>query len=94
MILDALKKRLYQKDEKHPSRWMKELPAVVWGLRTQPSRNIGVSPYFMVFGSEAVLPADVTFQSPRVENYREEKSDDARMLDVNCAEEQCLNTCI
>ena len=28
MILDALKKRLYQKEEKHPSRWLKELPAV------------------------------------------------------------------
>ena len=29
MILDALKKRLYQKEEKHPGRWLKELPAVV-----------------------------------------------------------------
>jgi len=29
MILDALKKRLYQKEEKHPSRWLKELPVVV-----------------------------------------------------------------
>ena len=29
MILDALKKRLYQKEEKHPGRWLKELPAMV-----------------------------------------------------------------
>ena len=29
IILDALKKRLYQKEEKHPRRWHKELPAVV-----------------------------------------------------------------
>ena len=29
MILDALKKRLYQKEEKHLGRWLKELPAVV-----------------------------------------------------------------
>jgi hypothetical protein len=29
MILDALKKRLHKKDEKHPGRWLKELPAVV-----------------------------------------------------------------
>ena len=29
MILDALKKRLYQREEKHPGRWLKELPAVV-----------------------------------------------------------------
>ena len=33
MILDALKKRLYEKDQKHLGKWLKELPAVVWGLR-------------------------------------------------------------
>jgi hypothetical protein len=42
---------------------------MVWGLRTQPSRNTGVSPYFMDFGSEAVLPADIAFRSPKVENH-------------------------
>ena len=61
MILDALKKRLYQKEEKHPGRWLKELPAVVWGLCTQASRNTSVSPYVLVYGSEAVLPADIAF---------------------------------
>ena len=61
MILDALKKRLYQKEEKHPDRWLKELPAVVWGLRTQASRNISVSLYFLVYGSEVILPADIAF---------------------------------
>jgi hypothetical protein len=34
MILDALKKRLYRKNDKHPGRWLKELLVVVWGLRT------------------------------------------------------------
>jgi len=29
MILDALKKRLYKKEEKHPRRWIKELLVVV-----------------------------------------------------------------
>ena len=77
MILDALKKRLYEKDQKHPSKWLKELPAVVWGLRTQPSRNTRVSPYFLVFESEAVLPADVAFRAPRIENYDEENNDQA-----------------
>ena len=61
MIFDALKKRLYQKEEKHPSRWLKELPAVVWGLCTQASRSTSVSPYFLVYGSEVILPADVAF---------------------------------
>jgi hypothetical protein len=83
---------LYRTNDKHPRRWLKELPAVVWGLRTQPSHNTGVSSYFMVFGSEAVLPADFAFQSPRVENHDEERSNEARELEINCAEEQRLDT--
>jgi hypothetical protein len=34
MILDALTKRLYRENDKHHGRWLKELSAVVWGLRT------------------------------------------------------------
>ena len=77
MILDALKKRLYTNEQKHPDKWLKELPAMVWGLRTQLSRNTSISPYFMVFGSEAILLADIAFRAPRVENYNEENSDQA-----------------
>ena len=29
MILNALKKRLYMNEQKHPDKWLKELPAVV-----------------------------------------------------------------
>ena len=54
MILDALKKRLYKKDEKHLGRWLKELPAIVWGLQTQTSRKTTVSPYYLVYGSKVV----------------------------------------
>jgi hypothetical protein len=38
MILDALKKRLYRENDKASGRWLKELLAVVWRLRTQSSR--------------------------------------------------------
>jgi hypothetical protein len=34
MILDAMKKMLYKENDKAPGRWLKELPTVVWGLRT------------------------------------------------------------
>jgi hypothetical protein len=87
MILDALKKRLYRENDKAPGRWLKELLAVVWGLRTQPSCNTGASPYFMVYDAEAVLPADIAFRSLRVENFDEDRSDEARELEVNCFEE-------
>ena len=69
MILDALKKRLYREIDKAAGRWLKELLAMVWGLRTQPSQNTGVSPYFMIYGAEAVLPTDIKYRSPRVEHF-------------------------
>ena len=65
---------------------------MVWGLRTQPSRNTGVSSYFMVFGSEAVLFADIVFRAPRVENYNEENSDLTQLVEVDNLEEEHLVT--
>ena len=94
MILDALKKRMYRENDKAPGRWLKELPAVVWGLRTRPSRNTGVSPYFMVYGVEAVLPIDIAFRSARVENFDEGKANEVWELEVNSAEEKRLDSYI
>jgi hypothetical protein len=64
LILDGLKKRLYDENNKRGGKWIHELPLVVWGLRTQPSKATGQSPFFRVYGSEAILPADVMWQSP------------------------------
>ncbi|XP_066341956.1 uncharacterized protein [Miscanthus floridulus] len=94
MILDALTKRLYMNEQKHPGKWLKELPVVVWGLRTQRSRNTGISPYFTFFGSKAVLPADKTLRSPRVENYNEENSNQAQFFELDSLEEECLVSCV
>ena len=94
MIIDALKKRLYTENDRAPGRWMKELPAVVWGLRTQTSRNTGVSPYFMVYGAEAVLPSDIHFGSPRIEHFDQATADNTRELEINCMEEKRLDSCL
>jgi hypothetical protein len=47
----------------------------------------------MVYGAEAVLPADIAFRSPRVENFDKDRSDESRELEVNCSEEQRLDSC-
>jgi hypothetical protein len=41
----------------------------------------------MVHNTEAVLPVDITFRSPRVEIFDEDRSDDARELEVNFSKE-------
>ena len=47
----------------------------------------------MVYGSEAILPADIAFRAPRVENY-EEQATAVRTEDVDSAEEERLITCV
>ena len=61
------------------------------GLRTQASRNTGVSPYFLVYGSEAVLPMDIAFWARRVEHYNEEQAAAVRANDVDRAKEEYYN---
>jgi hypothetical protein len=42
---------------------------VVWSLRTTPSRATGFSPFFLVYGAEAILPTDLEYGSPRTRAY-------------------------
>jgi hypothetical protein len=71
MVLDALKKRLQDATNTKGVKWIKELPKAPWGLHTQPTKPTGQSPYFLVYDSEAILPADVMWESPAVELYEE-----------------------
>jgi hypothetical protein len=65
----------------------KELPNALWGLRTQPTKPTGQSPYFLVYGSEAILPADVMLESPTVEQYNEGISEDSKRVNIDGLEE-------
>jgi transposase InsO family protein len=66
MILQGLKPRIFKRLEKFRVRWVAELPSVLWSLRTTPCRSMGFTPFFMVHESEAVLPTDIDYGSPRV----------------------------
>jgi hypothetical protein len=83
MVLDALMKRLHDAANPKGGKWVKELPNALWGLRTQPSKPTGQSPYFLVYGSEAILPANVMWDSPAVEQYDEGISEDSRRVDID-----------
>jgi hypothetical protein len=72
MILQGLKPRLFKRLDKFRARWVTELPFVLWSLRTTPCRPTEFTPFFMVHGSEAVLPTDIDYGSLRVRAYTEE----------------------
>ena len=48
----------------------------------------------MVYGSEAILLADIAFRAPRVENYDEEQATAVRTEDIDRVEEERLITCV
>jgi hypothetical protein len=81
VLIDALKKRLHDAANTKGGKWIKELPHALWGLRTQPSKPTGQSQRDN--GSEAILPADVMWDSRAVEQYDEGISEDSRRVDID-----------
>ena len=69
MILQGLKPRIFNKLNKFGRRWLTELPSVIWSLRTTPSRAMGFTPFFLIYGAEAMLPIDLEYGSPRLKAY-------------------------
>jgi IS30 family transposase len=70
MILQGLKPRIFDRLNKSGRKWLQELPAVIWRLRTTPSRATGFSPLFLVYGAEAILPTDLEYRSPKCRCFR------------------------
>ena len=71
MLLQGLKPRIFKQLNKFDAQWLAELLAVLWSLRTTPSRATGYTPFFMVYGSKAVFPTDLDYGAPRVRAYDE-----------------------
>jgi hypothetical protein len=95
MILEALRKKVFDKSEKLVGKWIRELSYVIWSLRTQPSRALhGNTPFFMVYGSEAVLPANLIFGAPRLTFESIAEAEATRLEDIDVLEEERLNTVI
>jgi hypothetical protein len=75
--------RLHDVVNSKGGKWIKELPNALWELHTQPSNTTGQSPYFLVYDSEAILPTDVMWDSPAIEQYDEGISEDSRRVDID-----------
>jgi hypothetical protein len=87
MILQGLKPRIYNDLNKFGRRWMKQLPSVVWSLRTMPSRATGFTPFFLVYGAEAILPTDLEYGSPRTRAYDDRSNQTSREDSLDQLEE-------
>ncbi|XP_064941125.1 uncharacterized protein LOC135594645 [Musa acuminata AAA Group] len=83
-ILDGLRRRV----SAARSTWTDELPSVLWSLRTTPKTATGESPYSLTFGTEAVLPPEMTIATLRTRSYEQEASNQGLRASLDVLEER------
>ena len=83
-IKDNLKKKL----ERLKGVRADELPMVFWAHRTTPKEATGETLFSLVFGTEAIIPAEVGLPSYRIENYAEQENDVALLENLDFLEEK------
>jgi hypothetical protein len=88
LIMSGIKPRLVRSLQESDCQWVEELDSVLWGLRTTPNRSTGYTPFFMVYGAEAVLPCDIIHDAPRVRMYEEREAELDRQDDLDALEEE------
>jgi hypothetical protein len=87
LVLASIRPRMVEPLERSASCWVKELPSVLWSLRTTPNRSVGFIPFFLVYGAKAVLPTDIEFDAPRVVQYTEKQAKEAQEDGIDLLEE-------
>jgi hypothetical protein len=88
LILQGMKTRMFHDLEAKGRNWHKELPSVLWALRTNVNRATRDTPFHLVYGADAVLPLENFLKSARVAHFNEEDQAEARKLDSNLLEEK------
>jgi hypothetical protein len=77
MVLLGLKPKIFDRLKPYTGEWVKELPSVLWALRTTLSHDIDHTPFSLVYGSEAMLPTKVEHKSFCVQHFNAEQSNDS-----------------
>ncbi|XP_027174756.1 uncharacterized protein LOC113774416 [Coffea eugenioides] len=83
-LLHDLKARLHQVGIS----WVEELPSVLWFYRTIPRSATQEIPFFLIYGSEAVVPAEFITSNPRVATFAAEVNEKERKVDLDLAKEK------
>jgi hypothetical protein len=60
---------------------------VLWSLRTTPNHSVGFTPFFLVYGAEAMLPTNIEFDAPRVVHYTQEQAKESREDSIDLLQE-------
>jgi hypothetical protein len=76
-VLKGLKMRSFNaKLETCSKKWLDNLQSILWSICITATKPTGETPFFLVYGAEAVLPTDVKFGLPRVLAFNEIHQED------------------
>jgi transposase InsO family protein len=76
-VLKGLKMRSFNAELKAcGKKWLDNLQSILWSICTTATNPTGETPFFLVYGAEAILPTDVKFGSPRVFAFNELRQED------------------
>ena len=67
--------------------WPDKLPSVLWAYRTTARTPTEETPFRLAYGADAIILAEVGLTSYRVENYREDKNEEAMRLQLDLVDE-------
>ena len=82
--LQGLKTRL----DRAKGNWTEELPNVLWSYRTTPRAGTGETPFSLVYGSEAVVPAEIGMTTYRVAHFDAAANEEELRLNLDFLEQR------
>jgi hypothetical protein len=88
LLLQGIKMMMFQDLEVKGKNWHKELPSVLWALRTNINRATRDTPFSLVYGAEAVLSPKIYLKSARVAHFNPEDHVEVRELNANLLDER------
>ena len=65
---------------------------MLWSLRATPNRSTGLTPFFLTYGFEVVLPSDLDYGAPRVKAFDPATAAEAQGDVMEVLEEARLTT--
>ena len=71
--------------------WPDELPGVLWANRTIVRTPIGETPFKLIYGSKAVIPAKVHMANHRVIKYQDEENEEQLRLNLDLIDEMRMD---
>ncbi|XP_071740130.1 uncharacterized protein [Rutidosis leptorrhynchoides] len=70
------------------TKWVDELPYVLWAHRTTPKWSTGETPFSLVYGTEAVILAEIRVSTQRILAFDTERNSSILRENLNLLEER------